>query len=96
MALFNSGYEFEFQGVIKIKRKTLYGLGGGVILSIIGLVIGLFTGMNIGGNYFTEFEFMGGRGYEAVGYLGAITGAVIGMLLGLLLGIKFSGKTKKR
>lgn len=51
--------------------------------------------MNIGGNYFAEFEFMGGRGYEAVGYLGAITGAAIGMLLGVLLGIKLSGKMEK-
>ena len=60
-----------------------------------GLVIGLFIGMNIGGNYFAEFEFMGGRGYEAVGYLGAITGAAICMLLGVLFGIKLSGKMEK-
>ena len=80
--------------MIKIKRKILYGLGGGVILSVIGLVIGLITGMNIGGNHFAEFEFMGGRGYEAVGYLGALIGAAVGMLLGVLLGIKLSEKRK--
>ena len=32
--------------------------------------------MNIGGNHLSEFEFMGGRGYEAVGYLGALVGAL--------------------
>lgn len=51
--------------------------------------------MNIGGNYFPDFEFMSGRGYEATGYLGAIIGAVIGMLLGILLGIKLSGRKAK-
>ena len=83
------------EAVIKIKRKILYGLGVGVILSVIGLVIGLITGMNIGGNHFTDFKFMGGRGYEATGYLGAIIGAAVGMLLGVLLGIKLSGKKEK-
>lgn len=52
--------------------------------------------MNLGGNYFTEFEFMSGRGYEAVGYLGAILGAAVGMLLGVLLGIQLSDKKEKK
>lgn len=82
-------------GGVKMKHKILYGFTGGVILSIIGLVIGLFTGMNIGGNYLTGFEFMGGRGYEAVGYLGAIIGATIGLLLGVLSGVKLSDKKDK-
>lgn len=75
--------------------KVMYGLGGGLILSLIGLVMGLFIGMNIGGNYFTSFEFMSARGYEAVGYLGSIIGAIIGMVLGVWLGIKRSSKMKK-
>lgn len=57
-----------------------------------GLVIGMLVGFNIGGNYFIEFEFLGGRGYEAVGYLCAILGAVIGMLLGTIMGVKLSAK----
>ena len=56
---------------------------------------GININVNIGGNYFTDFQFMGGRGYEAVGYLGAIIGTIIGMLLGILLGIKLSGKMEK-
>ncbi|MDN6194756.1 MAG: hypothetical protein L0I88_06960 [Alkalibacterium sp.] len=78
-----------------MNRKVKYGLGGGIILSLIGLVVGLFIGMNLGGNYFTSFEFMSSRGYEAVGYLAAIVGAVIGMLLGFWLGMKYSNKKIK-
>ena len=66
----------------------LFGIIGGVILSLIGL----FIGMNIGGNYFTSFEFMGQRGYEAVGYLGALIGAIVGFLFGVLLGDRQSEK----
>ena len=82
--------------MIKIKRKILYGVSVGLILSVIGLLIGLFIGMNIGGNYFADFEFMSGRGYEAVGYLGAIIGAAVCMFLGVLLGIKLSSKNEKK
>lgn len=64
-----------------MKNKILFALIGGVLLAITGL----FIGMNIGGNYFASFEFMGGRGYEATGYLGAIIGAVIGVLIGILV-----------
>lgn len=78
-----------------MNRKVKYAIAGGVILSLIGLVLGLFIGVNIGGNYFTSFEFMNGRGYEAVGYLGAIIGAAIGMILGIWLGIKRSSKMRK-
>lgn len=71
-----------------MKRKVLFATIGVVLLS----AVGLFVGMNIGGNYFPDFEFMSGRGYEATGYLGAIIGAVIGVLLGILLGGKRSNK----
>ncbi|NLC66554.1 MAG: hypothetical protein GX752_06410 [Clostridium sp.] len=74
-----------------MNRKVMYGLGGGVILSLIGL----FIGMNIGGNYFTSFEFMGARGYEAVGYLGGIIGGIIGIILGVWLAILGSRKIRK-
>jgi len=77
-------------------RKILYGVSGGSILSLIGLVFGMITGLNIGGNYYTDFEFCGGRGYEAVGYLGAMMGATIGMLLGALLGVKLSYKGNRK
>lgn len=61
-----------------MKRKVLIGLVLGVVLALIGL----FVGTNIGGNYFPDFEFLGGRGYEATGYLGGIIGALLGLLIG--------------
>lgn len=71
-----------------MRKKILLGLIGGLLLAIIGF----FIGMNLGGNYFASFEFLGGRGYEATGYLGAIIGAAIGLLLGVFAGAKMSNK----
>lgn len=62
-------------------RKLIFGFIGTILLSLVGL----FIGMNIGGNVDTGFEFFGGVGYEATGYLGALLGAVIGMILGVVL-----------
>lgn len=78
-----------------MKQKIIYGFGGGIILSFAGFVVGLFIGMNIGGNYYPEFEFMGNTGYEATGYLGGLIGAIIGLLLGVYLGLRFQNKVKQ-
>jgi outer membrane lipoprotein SlyB len=51
--------------------------------------------MNIGGNYFVDFEFGGVRGYEAVGKIGAILGAVLGAAAGAILGVKLAGRLGK-
>lgn len=50
-----------------------------------GLVFGTITGMDIGGNYFTSFEFLGARGYEATGMIGSFVGVTLGLLAGILL-----------
>ena len=71
-----------------MKSKIAFAIIGGIALAIIGL----FIGMNIGGNYYTGFEFMGQVGYEGTGYLGALIGAVLGILIGILLASKFSHK----
>ncbi|MGP6147306.1 DUF4367 domain-containing protein [Jeotgalibaca sp. A122] len=73
-----------------MKRKIIYGIMGGVVLLEIGLIIGVFYGMFIGGNYLTEFEFAGGIGPEAVGNIGLIIGAATGGLLGVWLGVKIA------
>ncbi len=78
-----------------MKRKILFGITIGTLFLVIGFVFGLITGMNIGGNYFVDFEFAGVRGYEAVGMIGAILGAVLGASLGAVLGIKLAGKSGK-
>ena len=37
-----------------------------LVLTFVGLVFGTVTGMNIGGNYFTDFVFMGARDRKSV------------------------------
>ena len=52
---------------------------------VLGTVGGFFSGMLclfiaivVGGNFFTNFEFAGGRGYEATGGIGLLIGVVFG------------------
>lgn len=71
-----------------MKNKIIYGFIFGILLALLGL----FIGINIGGNYYPDFEFMGGRGYEATGYLGLLVGAGIGALLGIFIAQKKSKK----
>ena len=68
-----------------MKKSTLV---KGVAIIIIGLLLGLWIGINVGGNYFPDFEFLGGRGYEATGYLGAIIGGVLALIVSLALAFK--------
>ena len=56
-----------------------------LVFAFFGMILGLITGMNIGGNYFTDFVFMGSRGYEATGTIGSIIGVTLGALVGGLL-----------
>lgn len=42
--------------VVYLKRKILYGVSGGVSLSVVGYVFGLITGITIGGNYFPDLN----------------------------------------
>ena len=65
-----------------------------VIIAFIGGIIGLLIGMDIGGNYFTSFEFNGVRGYEATGQIGFIVGILVFGLIATLC-CKWILKTKK-
>lgn len=56
-----------------------------LVLAFVGLVFGTVTGMNIGGNYFTDFVFMGARGYEATGIIGSFVGGALGSVIGIIL-----------
>jgi hypothetical protein len=53
---------------------VLAGLIGGIAAGALGLL----AGATYGGNYATNFEFNGLRGYEATGQIGAILGFVSG------------------
>ena len=55
-----------------IKRILKILLVLGFMLS--GFIIGLIVGIQIGGNYFTSFVFLGQRGYEATGLIGSWIG----------------------
>ena len=47
---------------------------------IVGLIF-MLIGISIGGNFFTNFELFGARGYEATGNLGFYIGILIGLVL---------------
>lgn len=77
-------------------KKILYmviGIASGLIL---GFMLGLFLGAFIGGNFMTDFEFNGVRGYEAVGQIGAFLGALLGAVSGGTLALRLSRKGVER
>ena len=69
-----------------MKRETRFGLIFGILLLIVGGSIGLITGMNLGGNYFTSFHLGTWTGYEATGMIGLVVGGLVGALGGWLIG----------
>lgn len=58
----------------RILASLLAGLGGGIVAALVGLIVGAAYG----GNFATDFEFNGVRGYEATGQIGAVLGFLIG------------------
>ncbi|GAA5168894.1 hypothetical protein [Ornithinimicrobium tianjinense] len=69
-----------------MSRQTVYAVLGGLVLLVLGGVFGLLTGISVGGNYLSGFEFAGQRGYEATGTIGLWVGAGLGLILGVLGG----------
>lgn len=58
----------------------------GLIIFTIGFsIFMLLIGMFLGGNFFTNFEFFGVRGYEAVGNLGFLFGLISGIALSVFI-----------
>jgi len=57
----------------------------GTIGALLFAVIGVIAGVYYGGNYASNCEFNGARGYEATGQLGALIGMVFGGLFIVLL-----------
>jgi hypothetical protein len=45
-------------------------------------IAGLLVGALFGGNFATEFTFIGLRGYEATGQVGLLLGAALGLYAG--------------
>lgn len=63
-------------------KKTAFILGL-IVFTIAFSIFTLLIGMSLGGNFFTNFELFGRRGYEAVGNLGLIFGLVVGIILSI-------------
>ncbi len=65
--------------------------------TLAGAIAGTLSLINIFGNYFTDFQFFGSRGYEAGANIGFIVGGVLGLLAGVLLQRKiFASKPPQR
>ena len=68
---------------------------GMIVFVFMGMVVGTMVGMNIGGNYFTSFTFLGLRGYEATGQIGTVVGGLLFAVIGILL-LKILSKLRKQ
>lgn len=56
-----------------------------VLLMFAGAFAGLWLGMIVGGNLFTDVELFDMVGYELFGTIGALVGAILGLYGGLML-----------
>lgn len=69
-----------------MKRKRLFGIIGGLLGFIMGLIGGGFLGLVIGGTFLgglNLYENIGLNGYELAAYVGAVFGAVLGPPVGV-------------
>lgn len=67
------------------KKLILFEVLAAVVVAAVVTTILLFVAINIGGNFFTDFTFIGERGYEATGWIGIILGLPLGGILGAYL-----------
>jgi len=51
-----------------------------IVIGFVFGIIGLFIGVQLGGNFATQFVFNGVQGYEATGQICFILGALIGLI----------------
>lgn len=75
--------------------KTALLILGAIIITFVLATVFFFIGMTIGGNYFTNFEFMGNRGYEATGLIGLFIGLFLGAGLSIVVFIYYNDDEKK-
>lgn len=52
-----------------------------IVGPLLGAIMGLWLGMFIGGNFFTDMQMYNMSGYELFGTLGFIAGAILGLVL---------------
>jgi hypothetical protein len=75
---------------MSVKTQVAQPMLGGVGV-VVGAVLGLIVGADIGGNWFPSASFGGMNGYEFTGFVGAVLG---GMLLGVV-GVWLAGRRRR-
>lgn len=75
-----------------MRRRTLYGIIGGLIFLFVGVFIGFLLGTYIGGNYYPEFALGNWQGYEAAGWIGLVIGGIIGAIFGYNLAVRIANR----
>ena len=63
--------------MIKIALKIAIVFSSALIFGMLGMLVGAY----IGGNFATNFQLIGVRGYEATGQVGFILGAALGIII---------------
>jgi len=63
--------------MMKTIWKLIIIISSGLVLGMLCMLIGAY----IGGNFATNFQFIGVRGYEATGQVGFIVGAALGVFI---------------
>ena len=79
-----------------MKKKKVFGIIGGCIGLLLGLLGGAYLGMVVGGTFFGWLEFPnypGLTGYELGTYLGGAFGLLIGIPLGVITGYRRGEKS---
>lgn len=74
-----------------MKKKVIFGIIGGFLGLLVGLILGGYIGLVIGGTFLGGLDLnekIGIEGYELSTYIGAIIGAVITTIYGIKLSLK--------
>lgn len=56
-----------------------------ILVTIVFSILLLLIGATIGGNFFTDFEMFGRRGYEATGNIGLFLGVLLGSFISVTI-----------
>ncbi len=82
-----------------MKRNLLWGILGGFIGFVVGVIAGGYLGLVVGGTFLGGLEvykYTGLEGYELSAYVGAIIGALIATLWGVKLALRIASPTGKK
>ena len=84
---------------MSVKRKLSFGILGGFIGFVVGVIGGGYLGLVVGGTFLGGLEvhkYTGLEGYELAAYVGVIIGAIIATLWGIKPALRITSPTKKK